>query len=40
MNNTAVSRGFWQWIILIGLQFRLDFTLVREGLKLFRFWMG
>ncbi len=40
MNDTPVSRGFWQWIILIGLQFRLDFTLVREGLQLFRFWMG
>jgi Zn-dependent protease len=40
MNDTAVSRGFWQWIIFFGLQFRLDFTLVREGLKLFRFWMA
>ncbi|HOT92613.1 MAG TPA: site-2 protease family protein [Anaerolineae bacterium] len=39
MNNTVVSRGFWQWIVLIGQQFRLDFALVREGLRLFRFWM-
>ncbi len=38
MNNTVVSRGFWQWIALIGSQLRLDFTLVREGLRLFRFW--
>jgi Zn-dependent protease len=38
MGDNPVSRGFWQWIILIGLQFRLDFTLVREGLHLFQFW--
>jgi len=39
MSNNPVSRGFWQWVMLLGSVFRLNFALVSEGLRLFRFWM-
>jgi len=39
MGDTPVSRGFWQWVMLVGFRFNLNFVLVREGLRLFRFWM-
>lgn len=38
MNDTAVSRGFWQGVLLVGSLFNLNFTLVGEGLRLFQFW--
>ena len=39
MSNNPVSRGFWQWVMLLGSLFNLNFALVSEGLRLFRFWM-
>jgi len=39
MSNNPVSRGFWQWVVLLGSLFNLNFALVSEGLRLFRFWM-
>jgi Zn-dependent protease len=40
MSNNPVSRGFWQWVVFLGSAFRLNFALVSEGLRLFRFWMS
>jgi Zn-dependent protease len=40
MSNNAVSRGFWQWVVFAGSKFNLNFALVSEGLRLFRFWMS
>ncbi len=39
MSNNPVSRGFWQWVVFAGSIFNLNFALVSEGLRLFRFWM-
>ncbi len=39
MSNNPVSRGFWQWVVFAGSRFNLNFALVSEGLRLFRFWM-
>jgi len=40
MGNNPVSRGFWQWVVFAGSKFGLNFALVSEGLRLFRFWMS
>ncbi len=40
MSNNPVSRGFWQWVMLLGSLFNLNFALVSEGLRLFRFWLS
>lgn len=40
MGNNPVSRGFWQWVVFAGSKFNLNFALVSEGLRLFRFWMS
>ncbi len=40
MGNNPVSRGFWQWVAFAGSLFNLNFALVSEGLRLFRFWIG
>lgn len=40
MNDTFVSRGFWQWIFLVCRQVNLDLTLIRDGLRMFQFWSG
>ena len=40
MNDTFVSRGFWQWIILVSNALKLNFGLVSSGLRMFRFWTG
>jgi Zn-dependent protease len=39
MSDNPVSRGFWQWVVFAGSKFNLNFALVSEGLRLFRFWM-
>lgn len=38
MNDTFVSRGFWQWIFLVSRQVNLNFALVSHGLQMFQFW--
>ena len=40
MNDTVVSRGFWQWIILVSHAVDLNFALVSAGLRMFQFWKG
>ena len=40
MGDNPVSRGFWQWVLLAGSKLGLNFALVGEGLRLFRFWMS
>ncbi|MBN2391334.1 MAG: site-2 protease family protein [Anaerolineae bacterium] len=40
MSDNPVSRGFWQWVVFAGSLFNLNFALVSEGLRLFRFWMS
>jgi Zn-dependent protease len=40
MGDNPVSRGFWQWVVFAGSKFSLNFALVSEGLRLFRFWMS